>query len=294
MSRIIARCCRTLCLALAGSLVLTACHHSLPDVAEPVSPLPVRFLITFDDGPSGAARHNSSALILDTLARNRWQNGIKAIFFVQTRHRNGGGTEIGQQLMQRMQREGHLLALHTASARGHINHTQMPLAELDRSLVTGIEDIRQISGVPPRFIRPPFWHHNPATLDRYAAHGLSMLLDDISIGDGKVWGITLNPNARKRIRADLQKVAHRIRNDEIPAVSGYIPLVMTMHDTNPTTARNLENYLGMLVEEARHAGFTVDSPPFITPGEELAQVAAVRANRPVLAHTGDTSVPGYR
>ena len=283
MSVIVARRYRTACLGLVCGLALAACRGSLPDAVAPVSSLPVRFLITFDDGPSGAARHNSSALILDTLAHNRWQDGIKAIFFVQTRHRNGGGTDIGQKLMQRMQREGHLLALHTASPRGHINHTQMPLAELDRNLGDGVEDIRRISGTAPHFIRPPFWHHNPATVDRYAAHGLGMLLDDISIGDGKVWGITANPNARKRIRADLQKVARRIRDGEMPVVAGYFPLVMTMHDTNPTTARNLERYLGMLVEEARHVGLAVHPQPFISPGEELAQVAAVRVNRPLLA-----------
>ena len=283
MSVIVARRYRTACLGLVCGLALAACRGSLPDAVAPVSSLPVRFLITFDDGPSGAARHNSSALILDTLAHNRWQDGIKAIFFVQTRHRNGGGTDIGQELMQRMQREGHLLALHTASPRGHINHTQMPLAELDRNLGDGVEDIRRISGTAPHFIRPPFWHHNPATVDRYAAHGLGMLLDDISIGDGKVWGITANPNARKRIRADLQKVARRIRDGEMPVVAGYFPLVMTMHDTNPTTARNLERYLGMLVEEARHVGLAVHPQPFISPGEELARVAAVRVNRPLLA-----------
>lgn len=288
MTEFTARYYRAGCLALASGLALVACRGSLPDAVAPLSPLPVHFLLTFDDGPSGAARNNSSASILDTLAHNRWQNGIKAIFFVQTRHRNGGGTEIGQQLMQRMQREGHLLALHTASTRGHINHTQMPLAELDRSLGDGIEDLRRISGTAPHFVRPPFWHFNPATLERYAAHGLGMLLDDISLGDGKVWGITANPNARKRIRADLQKAARRIRDGEIPAVAGYFPLVVTMHDTNSTTARNLERYLGMLVEEARHVGLAVHPQPFITPGAELARVAAVRANRPLLAHSEGT------
>jgi peptidoglycan/xylan/chitin deacetylase (PgdA/CDA1 family) len=269
--------------ALACGLGLAACRSVLPDAVAPVSALPVRFLITFDDGPSGAARNNSTALILDTLAHNRWQDGIKAIFFVQTRHRTGGGTGTGQQLMQRMHRDGHLLALHTASVRGHVNHTQMPLAELDRNLGDGIEDIRRISGAAARFVRPPFWHFNPATLARYEMHGLSMLLDDISIRDGKVWGITSNPNARKRIRADLHKVARRIRDGELPAVSGYFPLVMTMHDTNSTTARNLESYLGMLVEEARHVGLLVHPQPFITPGEELIRVATLRANRPLLA-----------
>ena len=280
-------------LVLVAGLPLAACRSALPDATAPVSPVPVRFLMTFDDGPSGAAQNNSSALILDTLARNRWQNGIKAIFFVQTRNHNGGATEVGQQLMQRMHREGHLLALHTALARGHINHTQMPLAELDRMLEHGSEDIRQISGAAPRFIRPPFWHFNSSTLARYEAHGLSMLLDDISIRDGKVRGITSNPNARERIRAELRKAARRIRDGELPALSGYFPLVMTLHDTNPTTARNLESYLGMLVEEARRVGLLVHPQPFVAPTAEAIRVATVRANRPLLARNEDLST-GYR
>lgn len=247
-----------------------------------VSAVPVRFLLTFDDGPSAAANHNSTALVLDTLARNRWQNDIKAIFFVQTRNHNGGGTDIGRQLMQRMQQEGHLLALHTALLRGHANHTWLPLAELDRMLEDGAEDIRRISGDVPRFIRPPYWSFNATTQARYEAHGFRMLLDDITIRDGKVRGITANPRARGRIRAELYKVAQRIQDSAIPAVSGYIPLVMTMHDTNPTTARDLEKYLGMLIEEAQQVGLTVHPQPFIAPLAEVIRVASVRANRPAL------------
>jgi len=247
-----------------------------------VTTVPVRFLLTFDDGPSGAATDNSTSLILDTLARNRWQNDIKAIFFVQTRNHNGGGTDIGRQLLERMQREGHLLALHTALWRGHVDHTYLPLAELDRMLEDGAEDIRRISGAAPRFIRPPYWHYNATTLARYEAHGFRLLLDDITIRDGKVRGITANPRARGRIRAELNKVAQRIQDAAIPQVSGYIPLVMTMHDTNPTTARDLENYLGMLIEEAQQAGLTVPLQPFIAPVAEVIRVASVRAQRPVL------------
>lgn len=270
-------------LGLLCALTLSACQAARMASVRPETQLPVRFLITFDDGPSGALENNSSALILRTLARNRWQNGIKAIFFVQTRHRHGGGTVYGRELMQRMLDDGHLLGLHTASERGHINHTQMPLTELEDNLKVGIEDIRALSGDAPRFIRPPFWSFNSATLSLYEAHGLSMLLDDITIRDGKVHGITSNPNVRERIQADLHKAALRIRADEIPAVGGYIPLVMTMHDTNPTTARDLESYLGMLIEEAQQAGLIVHAQPFISPGEELVQVANLRAHRSQLA-----------
>lgn len=270
-------------LGLIFALMLSACQAVRVASTRPEAQLPVRFLITFDDGPSGALENNSSALILDTLAQNRWQNGIKAIFFVQTRHRNGGGTAYGRELMQRMLNEGHLLGLHTASERGHINHTQMPLSELEDNLKTGIEDIKMLSGEEPRFIRPPFWSFNAATLSLYEAQGLSMLLDDISIRDGKIHGVTSNPNVRARIHSDLHKVARRIRAGEVPAVAGYIPLVMTMHDTNPTTARDLETYLGMLIEEAQQAGLVVHAQPFISPREELVQIANLRAHRSQLA-----------
>ena len=272
-------------LALTCAFTLTACQLVRVADLRPETQLPVRFLITFDDGPSAARGNNSSALILDTLARNRWQNDIKAIFFVQTRHRNGGGTVHGGQLMQRMLGDGHILGLHTSSSRGHINHTRMPLSELESDLKVGIEDIRELSGDAPHFIRPPFWSFNADTLSLYEAHGLSMLLDDISLGDGKARGVTSNPNVRERMRVDLRKAARRIRQGSIPALGGYIPLVITMHDTNPTTARDLENYLGMLIEEAHYAGLVVHLQPFVSPGEELTQVANLRAHRSQLART---------
>ena len=277
-------------LALTCAFTLTACQLVRVADLPPETQLPVRFLITFDDGPSAAPENNSSALILDTLAKNRRQNGIKAIFFVQTRHRNGGGTVHGGQLMQRMLGDGHILGLHTSSSRGHINHTQMPLSELENNLKAGIEDIRELSGDAPHFIRPPFWSFNAGTLSLYEAHGFSMLLDDISIGDGKVRGVTSNPNVRDRIRADLQRAARRIRQGEIQALGGYIPLVITMHDTNPTTARDLENYFGMLIDEAHYAGLVVHPQPFVSSGEELTQVANLRAHRSPWARTPGPTV----
>jgi peptidoglycan/xylan/chitin deacetylase (PgdA/CDA1 family) len=273
---------------LCAGLLLAACR-SLPAPAvapaAPVSPLPVRFLLSFDDGPSGAGTGNTTEQILDTLAHNRWQPGIKAIFFVQTRHRLGGATEVGQRLLRRMHREGHLVSLHTASPRGHINHTQMPLAELDRTLDDGIEDIRRYSGDVPRFLRPPYWAYNAATVARYEAHGLTMLLDDVSLGDGKVHGYTSNPQARNRIRAHLRRSARQVGAGDLPALNGYIPLVVTMHDTNPTTARDLEGYLGMLIEEARAAGLRVDRTPFVAPGAEIVRVANLRGNHPSYAQS---------
>lgn len=287
---------RAATLAMSFGL-LAACNGvafppAAPLFAERTASVPVRFLLTFDDGPSGARSGNSTALILDTLAHNRWQPGIKAIFFIQTRHSFGGGTDTGRALIARMHREGHQIGLHTASARGHINHTQMPLAELDCTLDDGIEDIRRFTGDVPRFLRPPYWAHNAMTVARYEAHGLTMLLDDVSLGDGKIRGYNSNPQARGRIRANLQRAARRIAAGDLPEVSGYIPLIVTMHDTNPTTARDLESYMGMLIEEARAVGLSVHKTPFVAPGSEIIRVATRRGNRPSYAQ--QAPLPIYR
>lgn len=276
-------------LAILLAIGAAAGCRGLPPAADigpavlSASPLPVRFLLTFDDGPSGARDDNTTERILDTLARNRWQRNIKAIFFIQTRHPAGGATDIGERLIARMHREGHQIGLHTASARGHINHTRMPLAELDRTLEDGIADIRRHTGDVPRFLRPPYWAFNAATVARYEAHGLTMLLDDVSLGDGKIHGYNSNPQARNRIRANLRRAARQIEAGDLPVLNGYIPLVVTMHDTNPTTARHLEEYLGMLIEEARGAGLPVHRTPFVAPGMEIVRVANLRGNRPSYA-----------
>ena len=69
--------------------------------------VPVRFVLTFDDGPDGREQDNSTASVLDTLTENPTQNGIKAIFFVQTRSKKGGATVRGQELLEREHALGH-------------------------------------------------------------------------------------------------------------------------------------------------------------------------------------------
>jgi len=272
-----------LVLALLGACRSVEPGPTLPPAVVEAQPHRVRFLITFDDGPSAAPVNNPTARILDTLAHNRWQDGIKAIFFVQTRHPRGGGTDIGQRLMRRESAEGHVLGIHSATVRGHVNHTTMSVDELDHMLDDGIDDIRRISGDVPRFLRPPFWAHNATTDARYEAHGLTLLLDDIRIRDGKIRGYHENHGARAKIHADLALAAARIVNGELPVVSGYTPLVLILHDTNSVTARDLELYLGMLIEEARAVGLVVDDPPFVAPAREVVIAATMRGTRPVYA-----------
>jgi peptidoglycan/xylan/chitin deacetylase (PgdA/CDA1 family) len=59
-------------------------------------PAKVRFLLTFDDGPSAKTGPNPTEAVLDRLRSNRVENNIKAIFFLQTRYSKAGGAVEGR------------------------------------------------------------------------------------------------------------------------------------------------------------------------------------------------------
>ncbi len=92
---------------------------------EPSGAAPVRFALTFDDGPTTRDKGNPTEIILDALAENPVQRGIKGIFFVQTRNSGGGATERGRALIRREHAQGHLVALHDGSTSGHRSHRNL-------------------------------------------------------------------------------------------------------------------------------------------------------------------------
>lgn len=242
-----------------------------------IAPAPVRFLLTFDDGPSGATLHNPTVSILDQLADNPIQAPIKAIFFVQTRFRKNGGSDIGRRLLRRLHDEGHLLAVHSGTSRGHINHTQMPPEELEQSMRDGSDDIRAITGVPPRFVRPPFWAFTNDTLDIYARNRLHMLMYDIRVNDGKSGGINYTWRLRLRVAAEMRRMRQRIEEGVVPVVGDTIPLIVVFHDTNPHTALNLQVFMRLLLEEAEDQGLAVASKPFFDDAAEMSEIALARS-----------------
>ena len=112
--------------ALMRAETIDDVKSSSRDSVEPR--LTIRFLLTFDDGP-----HANTGRVLRQLARNPVQQDVKAIFFVQTRHPQGGGSAEGRAMLAIEHAEGHLLGLHTGTPRGHLSHTGMTVTDLDRS-----------------------------------------------------------------------------------------------------------------------------------------------------------------
>lgn len=234
-----------------------------------------RFLLTFDDGPDAGRPFNSTLRILQDLARNAIQPGVKAVFFVQTRSPDGGGSADGQAVLRREHAEGHLLGLHSGTSRGHVSHISMSPEELDESLRDGVGDLRRITGQDPVLVRPPYWWFTPETLAQYRRAGLHMVLSDIKAYDGVDWGLHIF--RRQNIRLQLTRLRDRPPATALPVVAGRVPIVVTFHDTNDYTATHLEEYLRILVEEARALGLPVDEKPFYDDATDILSVALHRA-----------------
>jgi len=272
--------------AMAIALALcTACEQLAPKPAdlEQAEATPVRFLLTFDDGPSTWEPYNPTRVILDQLQHNTIQPEVKAIFFLQTRDPRAGGGAAGQALMRRIHGEGHVLALHSGSARGHVAHTRLSDAELDQSLRDGIADIEVIDGAAPTLVRPPFWRFDQRTLTAYRACGLRMLLTDINARDGKIYGWNISLRRTSHFRAGLAQVRRAMQEGKLQTLGGVVPVIVTFHDTNTFTASHMQEYLQIMVDQAHAVGLPLARLPFYNEGEEIQRVAGLRAEAGVYA-----------
>jgi peptidoglycan/xylan/chitin deacetylase (PgdA/CDA1 family) len=239
---------------------------------------PIRFLLTFDDGPSASSLFNPTESVLNDLAHNPLLPGIKAVFFLQTRAPRAGGSEIGRALMAREHADGHLLGFHTATP-WHSNHRSLNPQQLEQSLSDGTGDLAAITGAPPSLLRPPFWNYDKRTFAAYQRHGLHVLLTDLSANDGKVWGITASPRRRANLLRQLSEVREQIAAGALPEVDGVIPVVVTFHDLNRYTARHLQEYLQILMDSARATGVTTAAKPFYDDTAQLQRAAMARTVR---------------
>ncbi len=240
--------------------------------AAPGAPAPIRFLLTFDDGPSAAASDNPTERVLATLAHNAYQDDIKAVFFTQTRAWHGGGTDIGRQLIRREHADGHLVAFHSATLL-HANHRFMGPAELEETLQRGVDDLGGLTGRAPTLVRPPFWAYDADTLAAYHRHGMRMLLTDLNANDGKIYGINFSWHKRANMLARLAETRQRWAAGAMAVVDGSTPVVVTFHDVNGYTARHLDEYLEILLDVARELDMPLAAKPFYDQRDALERAA---------------------
>jgi peptidoglycan/xylan/chitin deacetylase (PgdA/CDA1 family) len=238
--------------------------------------VPIRFLLSFDDGPAASGATSPTLSILDDLAHNPLQPGIKVIFFLQTRASRAGGSVLGRQIMGREYSEGHVLAFHTATAE-HSNHRNLDPAEFEQSLNDGIADIRSITGAAPSLVRPPFWSYDRRTFGAYQMHGLHMVLTDMSANDGKIWGVDFSLRRRSSMLHQLSDVQKQIAVGALPLIDGNIPVIVTFHDINRYTARHMQEYLEILTSSGHELGMPIAAKAFYDDRAELERAAIGRS-----------------
>ena len=261
-------------LLISCFILLNACSVIKPEDLknEPTIQIPIRFLLSFDDGPSIQTDYdgrNPTNYILQQLKNNPIIKDIKAIFFVQTRNSNGGGTEQGKALLRKEHQQGHLLGLHSASPDGHVSHINLTTSELDKFLKDGINDLKEITGYQINFIRPTSWKYNQHSIEVYKNNNLKMMLTDISANDGVIHIFNVSFRRRSHINNKLYKVRKQILNNELPIVDGVIPVVITFHDPNMFTADHMTEYLHILIEEAKNVLLPVSGTPFYVQTDSL-------------------------
>jgi peptidoglycan/xylan/chitin deacetylase (PgdA/CDA1 family) len=250
---------------------------------------PIRFLLTFDDGPSASSFWNPTATVLDSLKDNPLQPDIKAVFFVQTGAPRAGDSDIGRELMHREHAEGQVLGFHTAT-HWHTNHRSLSPEELEQSLSKGSADIAAITGAPPTLIRPPFWNYDKRVFAAYQQHGMHVLLTDLSANDGKIWGFNASPRRRSHMLRSMSEVRERIAQGEFPTVDGVIPVVVTFHDLNRYTARHAREYLQILIDTAKATGVPLAQKAFYDDHDAVLRAAMART---VKDSSQPVELPGF-
>jgi len=250
---------------------------------------PIRFLLTFDDGPSASSFWNPTATVLDSLKDNPLQPNIKAVFFVQTGAPRAGDSDIGRELMHREHAEGQVLGFHTAT-HWHTNHRSLSPEELEQSLSKGSADIAAITGAPPTLVRPPFWNYDKRVFAAYQKHGMHVLLTDLSANDGKIWGFNASPRRRSHMLRSMSEVRERIAQGEFPTVDGVIPVVVTFHDLNRYTARHAREYLQILIDSAKATGVPLAQKPFYDDHDAMLRAAMART---VKDSSQPVELPGF-
>ena len=261
-----------LLLLLAG---FCSCR-SLPSSSsnQPTANPSIRFLLTFDDGPSARMDFNSTLAILDQLATNDVQCGVCALFFTQPVHPRGGGAPKGREVMRKIHAQGHILGIHSVSPRGHVDHTTIATHALVLLLKNAKHILRDISGTEPVFVRPPYGVSNPATRAIYQELNLNLLLADVSARDGIIYGYNGSLSRRWHIRFALAAI--REKREQQPDDGSPWPVTISFHDVNPYTARHMTEYLHILVEEAGRVGLALPAKPFYDTIQEVTAVGIRR------------------
>ncbi|MBI5555920.1 MAG: polysaccharide deacetylase family protein [Elusimicrobia bacterium] len=146
-----------------------------------------RLALTFDDGPHPVYT-NAILKILE-------QEGAKATFFVV-----GKQVKIFPELLLEIAHSGNEIGNHTYH---HYNLAQLDAGQVNYEIKTNEELIQRITGLTPRYFRPPGGHYNYNVVEVARENGEDMALWSIHTND------TARPTSEYICRRVLQNVEDR-------------------------------------------------------------------------------------
>ena len=265
----------------------------------------IRIALTFDDGPSvehfrylgtneGGELRTSTEKILDVLKAE----GITGAFFVLTspdtflwRTHPKAETDEGFALLRRTVREGHVVAAHWGGTYGHqtVCHPARMAAPaydhdgdgvvdrvsgagnaLETDLLQCIGRITEAYAAENRrdlsceFVRPPLWRYRSGAADArplYKRMGLKMIFTDSKLSDGgyPMAGGTFESWLVGGLRGSIAK--------------SHADVILTMHDSNPHTARDIEGVLREIRASMTEQGFEEGTHwKFVDSAAEMTQL----------------------
>lgn len=175
-----------------------------------VTPKHKQVALTFDDGPN----EGTTDKLLDILKEKQ----VKASFFVV-----GVNAEKEPKLLQRMEKEGHLIGSHTYYHR-NLTQTSAETIQKDRDKMN--ELLRDTIGMTPVYLRPPYGAINPASNQVIKQPSVQWSVDS------RDW-VSRNP---KSIVTQVQQTV-------------FDGSIVLMHDTYPETIEAVPNLIYVLEKE---------------------------------------------
>ncbi|KAI9303768.1 hypothetical protein BJ944DRAFT_182850 [Cunninghamella echinulata] len=170
------------------------CFESCGNKANPTDiygcPQAHQWALTFDDGPS-----NYTGQLLDSLD----QLGVKATFCVM-----GANVKKYPEFLRRAYESGHHIASHTYS---HPHLMSLTNEEIINEMKATEEAIRDVIGIRPTYVRPPFGEADDRVKGLMKAMGYKMLLWNVDPTDYDVYTL---PDAGKKIQNSFKAAANGI------------------------------------------------------------------------------------
>ncbi|KAG0309612.1 hypothetical protein BGZ98_000498 [Dissophora globulifera] len=186
------------------------------------------FAVTFDDGPSIWTHE-----LLDYLAIKR----VKVTFFVNGLNYNSIKDPAISAVVKRAFDEGHQIASHTWS---HAD-ISLPSTNLENEMGQLDSALKDIIGVRPTYMRPPYGNTSPAAVEWMAAHGYKVVNWNIDTND---WQHPLD------FKSDFAGYSAVLQN---PATQGKT-FISLQHDAEQGTAQVFSK---LAIEYVLSKGFNI-------------------------------------